>query len=54
MCRFQVLFEKSCEKENLGLGLLKGEFKLLKNKDNSLHVGWNSCEIKKKINFLKE
>ena len=46
---FQVLFEKSYEKKKtLGLGLLKGEFKLLKNKDNSLHVGWNSCEIKKK------
>ena len=40
-------------KKTLGLGLLKGEFKLLKNKDNSLHVGWNSCEIKKN-KILKE
>ena len=51
---FQVLFEKSYEKKKtLGLGLLKGEFKLLKNKDNSLHVGWNSCEIKKKNKIFK-
>ena len=51
---FQVLFEKSYEKKKtLGLGLLKGEFKLLKNKYNSLHDGWNSCEIKKKNKIFK-
>jgi glutamine amidotransferase len=51
---FQVLFSCSTEhKFTKGLNLLKGDFGLIQSKLLIPHVGWNDCEIKKKIDLFK-
>ena len=51
---FQVLFSSSTEQKlSKGLNLLKGDFDLIKSNLLIPHVGWNDCEIKKKIDLFK-
>jgi glutamine amidotransferase len=51
---FQVLFSSSTEhKFTKGLNLLKGDFDLIESNLLIPHVGWNDCEIEKKIDLFK-
>lgn len=51
---FQVLFSSSTEhKLSKGLNLLKGDFGIIESNLLIPHVGWNDCEIKKKIDLFK-
>jgi glutamine amidotransferase len=51
---FQVLFSCSTEhKFTKGLNLLKGDFGLIQSNLLIPHVGWNDCEIKKRIDLFK-
>ena len=51
---FQVLFSSSTEhKLSKGLNLLKGDFGIIESNLLTPHVGWNDCEIKKKIDLFK-
>jgi glutamine amidotransferase len=51
---FQVLFSSSTEhKFTKGLNLFKGDFGLIESNLLIPHVGWNNCEIKKKIDLFK-
>jgi glutamine amidotransferase len=51
---FQVLFSCSTEhKFTKGLNLVKGDFGLIQSNLLIPHVGWNDCEIKKKIDLFK-
>ena len=56
---FQILFEKGFENDvsSNGLGVFKGEIKLIKNISNEFnftlpHVGWNDIVFQKKIPLL--
>lgn len=50
---YQLLFERSEEGKELGLGILKGEVKKLKQRIVP-HMGWNRLLIKKKSPLLND